>query len=213
MSLSSSSIRTLLVALGTAALVVLPVAAQVEEPAPDEQPLPDSQPSLIASLVQQFPPTVAGSNLEIITFSGQEWLAGFGGSDASGFTDYLAQVGVGLDALDSQVALASGVFINSLGVSSALTAIAICSATETGTLVEETLGLYTDDDPGPTVSEVPSAAGDLVYTGTAVGADREIRAMGKSNVVWLVDALDPAVEEIMAVIPAAPVACPPLPPV
>ena len=50
-------------------------------------------------------------------------------------------------------------------------------------------------------------SGDLV-TGTAVTADgRSIRALARANVVWLVDAAEPAVPEIMAVIPVGTVAC------
>jgi hypothetical protein len=35
----------------------------------------------------------------------------------------------------------------------------------------------------------------------------QIRALAKSNVVWLVEASEPALPEIMAVIPAASVPC------
>jgi hypothetical protein len=170
------------------------------------EPPPAPGPTVITSLVGQFPPTVAGSSLEIITFSGAEWLAGFGASGTgTQFTDYLLALGVGPESLDSQVALASGVFINSLGASTALTAIAVCPA-DPVSLVENTLLLY--GQPGEPPSTMTAANGDTLTTGTAFTDVLQIRAMAKSNVVWLIDASEPAVPEIMAAIPALPVACP-----
>jgi hypothetical protein len=183
-------------------LVAGGVSAQTPEPSPG----PPAEPSIISSLVAQFPPTIAGSSLEIITFSGAEWLDGFGESDAGAqFTDYLLALGVGPESLDSQVALASGVFINSLGASTALTAIAVCPS-DPVTLVENTLLLY--GLPGEPASTVTASNGDALTTGTAYTDVLQIRAMAKSNVVWLVDASEPALQEIMAAIPALPVACP-----
>jgi hypothetical protein len=156
--------------------------------------------------VGQFPPTVAGSSLEIITFSGAEWLAGFGATGTgTQFTDYLLALGVGPESLDSQVALASGVFNNGLGASTALTAIAVCPA-DPVSLVENTLLLY--GQPGEPASTVTAANGDALTTGTAFTDVLQIRAMAKSNVVWLIDASEPALNEIMAAIPALPVVCP-----
>jgi hypothetical protein len=182
--------------------LLLALAGLAGTGAPTAAQEPD--PPVIGSLVAQFPPTIGGSPVEIITFRGDEWLAGFtgtGGADA--FLAYLDGLGVGSEALSSQVALASGVFVNSLGASAALTAIAVCPASAFD-LVANTLPLY-----GP-IGETPlppGASGDLV-TGTAVTADgRSIRALARANVVWLVDAAEPAVPEIMAVIPAGAVAC------
>ena len=163
----------------------LPAAAQAPDP--------------VTNLVAQFPQTVAGSPLEIITFRGDEWLAGFTGSaTGDAFLAYLASLGVGPDALATQVALASGVFVNSLGASTALTAIAVCPAGPFD-LVANTLPLY-----GPIGEQplAPALAGDLV-TGTAFDEARQahIRAMARADVVWLVDATEPAIPEIMAVIP------------
>lgn len=163
----------------------------------------DPDPPIIGSLVAQFPPSIAGSPLEIITFRGDEWLAGFGDSaQSAAFTGYLSGLGVGADTLANQVALASGVFVNSLGASSALTAIAVCPAGPFD-LVSNTLALYGPIGEAPLADSVP---GDLV-TGTAFAPDRQIRAMAKANVVWLVDAAEPAVAEIMGIIPPVPVAC------
>jgi hypothetical protein len=185
----------------TLGLVAASASAQSTDPPPD---VPEA--TLITSLVAQFPPTIAGSSLEIITFSGAEWLAGFSASDAGAqFTDYLLALGVGPDSLDSLVALASGVFINSLGASTALTAIAVCPS-DPQALVENTLLLY--GQPGEPPSTVAADNGDPVVTGTAFTDVLEIRAMAKGNVVWLVDASEPAVAEIMAAIPAASIACP-----
>jgi hypothetical protein len=188
----SSTLVALLVALvGLAGASAMPTTAQ------------EPDPPIVGGLVAQFPLTIGGSPVEIITFRGDEWLAGFAGTaESAAFTAYLASLGVGADVLGSQVALASGVFVNSLGASSALTAIAVCPAGAFD-LVANTLPLY-----GP-VGEppfAPVAPGDLV-TGTASAPDRQIRAMARANVVWLVDAAEPAVPEIMAVIPAAPVFC------
>ena len=95
-------------------------------------------------------------------------------------------------------------FVNSLGASTALTAIAVCPAGAFD-LVANTLPLYGPIGESPVA---PTAAGDLV-TGTAVTPDtgRQIRALARANVVWLVDAAEPAVPEIMALIPAGGVAC------
>jgi hypothetical protein len=188
----------LTLSITTLGLAAASASAQTVEPPPE--------PTVISSLVGQFPPTIAGSSLEIITFSGAEWLAGFGASDTgTQFTDYLLALGVGPESLDSQVALASGVFINSLGASTALTAIAVCPS-DPATLVQNTLLLY--GQPGEPASTVTAANGDVLTTGTAYTEVLQIRAMAKSNVVWLIDASEPAVPEIMAAIPALPVACP-----
>jgi hypothetical protein len=188
-----SRVVALLALLGLTLVSTLPTTAQ------------EPDPPVVGSLVAQFPPTIGGSPVEIITFRGDEWLAGFSGSGgADAFLTYLAGLGVGPDAIASQVALASGVFVNSLGASVALTAIAVCPAGSFD-LVANTLPLY-----GP-VSEVPvepPALGELV-TGTATveGSGRAIRAMARSNVVWLIDAAEPAVAEVMTLIPADGVAC------
>jgi hypothetical protein len=190
--------RSLALSLVSLGLVAGTAMAQSAEPPPE--------PTIITSLVAQFPPTVAGSSLEIITFSGTEWLEGFGGSDAgTQFTDYLLALGVGPESLDSQVALASGVFINSLGASTYLTAIAVCPS-DPETLVANTLLLY--GQPGESPTPVTAANGDPLITGTAFTDVLQIRAMAKANVVWLVDASEPAMAEIMSAIPALPIACP-----
>jgi hypothetical protein len=180
-----------LVALVGLTLGALPAAAQ------------EPDPPVVGSLVAQFPATIGGSPVEIITFRGDEWLTGFSGSaGADAFLAYLAGLGVASDALASQVALASGVFVNSLGASTALTAIAVCPAGPFD-LVSNTLGLYGSAGELPVA---PAAEGELV-TGTALSADRQIRAMARTNVVWLVDATEPALPEIMTLIPATGVTC------
>jgi hypothetical protein len=160
----------------------------------------------ITGLLAQFPSTIAGNPVEIITYRGDEWLAGF--ADAAGrdvFLAYLTGLGVSEDLLASEVALASGVFVNSLGASAALTAIAVCPAGAFD-LVAGTLPLYGMVTEQPVA---PATAGELV-TGTAsVDTGMQIRAMARANVVWLVDANEPAVPEIMAVIPASSACAPP----
>jgi hypothetical protein len=169
----------------------------------------------LLGLIAQYPSSIAGSPLEVITFSGDEWLAGQDPTQRDAFLAYLGNLGVGgpeatpeavAAAATSDVALASGVFVNSLGASTSLTAIAVCPAAASD-LVRGTLGLY-----GTTVedtSEVATSAGDSVLTGVAriEETGMQIRALAKSNVVWLVDAGEPALPEIMAVIPAASVPC------
>jgi hypothetical protein len=153
----------------------------------------------ITGLLVQFPSTIAGSPVEILTYRGDEWLAGF--ADAGGrdvFLAYLGELGVSEDLLATEVALASGVFVNSLGASTALTAIAVCPAGAFD-IVARTLPLYgtVTEQPVP-----PAAEGELV-TGTATTATgQQIRAMARADVVWLIDAGEPAIPEIMAVIPA-----------
>jgi hypothetical protein len=185
-------VALLLALVGLAGASTLPAVAQ------------EADPPVIGSLVAQFPAAIGGSPVEIITFRGDEWLAGFTGSaGGDAFVTYLAGLGVGSDVLSSQVALASGVFVNSLGASAALTAIAVCPAGAFD-LVANTLPLYgpIGETPVP-----PVAAGDLV-TGTAItDTGRQIRALARANVVWLVDAGEPAVPEIMDVIPASGVTC------
>jgi hypothetical protein len=188
-----SGLIAILVAIAGLATAALTGPAVAQEP----------DPPILGSLVAQFPATIAGSPLEVITFRGDEWLAGFEGTTESAqFSAYLAGLGVGEEALGSQVALASGVFVNSLGASTALTAIAVCPAGPFD-LVSNTLALYGPVGESPVADTIP---GELV-TGTASTPERQIRAMARSNVVWLVDAAEPALPEIMAAIPADPVAC------
>lgn len=163
----------------------------------------------IAGLLAQFPSTIAGSPVEVITYRGDEWLAGQDEAQRSAFVGYLTSLGVGGEgatpetvaaAAAQDVALASGVFVNSLGASTALTAIAVCPA-EAAVLVGNTLDLYGARVEDPNV--VQTAGGDTVLTGVAqTGGGAQIRLMAKANVVWLVDATEPAIPEIMAVIPA-----------
>jgi len=170
---------------------------------------------LVEALVAQFPRTIAGSFPEVISFRGDEWWAGF--DDPAPFKDYLVSLGVlpGAAPLSEEaakavakerVALASGVFVNRLGDSAALTAIAVRPAREGGAtpkaLVEKTLALYGKPVEAQAVS---TAAGDTVWTGVAraEGMGREIRVMAKNDVVWLVDAAELALPEIMARLPAS----------
>ncbi len=150
------------VALG-AALTVLTISmiavAQSEE-----------ESDAATSLVARFPPTLEGSEVQVIAFTGEEWLAGFDPTDegAQEFRDYVADLGVVADALGDDVALASGLFVDGDGHSSAVTAIQVCGA-DAHKLVSATLGLYAPGQPPAVTEQV--IAGVAVQTGTATTED------------------------------------------